>query len=744
MKNIFTFSLICLFLILITKRAHTQNVIVSPGDSSYSTLKESFDAINLGYHTGAVTVLIVKNTVETATAMLNASGYGAASYTSVTVKPYDSACTISGSIPGALVKLAGTDNVTIDGRIDGSGRNLKFKNTITTGFGNAAIWISDRNTSVFPHVISGAEHNVIRNCELSTGYDQGAFLISDFGIILSGLAMTYTSSNESIDNNFNKITDNYIYKCGNGVFISGSPSDLNDSNTVTGNLIGSSSFDSDRIGLAGITVFYQNNCIIENNEVRFIGHDSTDTAVGEADRFGISVGTLSYGDFPPNTYGKNCRVNANYIHHIRDAKHGRTAGGIVISLFNTSGPTGNTISNNVIYNVRSVSSSGMTTVGIGHSGGYGDKIVFNSIYLYGNLGISSEGAHGIRVHYESDSALTIKNNSIELDFTYTSTSAILRSYCITLPSSSYKWGTGGCNYNNYYFPPSNLKMRIGGIGTSSLFTMYSTMPSWRFVFTPMQDLLSFSSDPKYSSTEYLFPLSGSPLLGAGIPVTDVTSDILGESRSVFTPSVGAYEFDSSALPVEVSSFIADVAGRNVILKWTTVSEFNNAGFEVHRYEVKGSGEPLWMNLGFVEGSGKYNLPSEYQYNDRQLSSGKYKYRLKQTDYNGNFEFFYLSNEVNIGIPVKFSLSQNYPNPFNPSTNIGYELPSDGFVSLKIYDILGNESVTLVNKDQKAGYYTVRFADKGFSSGVYYYRIDFKSVNGIHGRYAESKKMLLLK
>ncbi len=103
------------------------------------------------------------------------------------------------------------------------------------------------------------------------------------------------------------------------------------------------------------------------------------------------------------------------------------------------------------------------------------------------------------------------------------------------------------------------------------------------------------------------------------------------------------------------------------------------------------------------------------------------------------------------IPVKYSLSQNYPNPFNPSTTIKYSIthpliPSrEGkeqsdrgvLITLKIYDILGKEVATLVNKEQSAGLYEVQFSAYNFPSGIYYYRLSA-------GSFVQSKKMILLK
>ena len=83
------------------------------------------------------------------------------------------------------------------------------------------------------------------------------------------------------------------------------------------------------------------------------------------------------------------------------------------------------------------------------------------------------------------------------------------------------------------------------------------------------------------------------------------------------------------------------------------------------------------------------------------------------------------------------MSQNYPNPFNPSTIIKYQIPNSGYVSIKIYDVLGEEVSSLVNKEQAAGSYEINFNASNLTSGVYFYQL--KSGNNI-----QIKKMMLLR
>jgi hypothetical protein len=88
-------------------------------------------------------------------------------------------------------------------------------------------------------------------------------------------------------------------------------------------------------------------------------------------------------------------------------------------------------------------------------------------------------------------------------------------------------------------------------------------------------------------------------------------------------------------------------------------------------------------------------------------------------------------------PKEFKLEQNFPNPFNPTTTIQYELPVNARVTLKVYDILGSEVITLVNKEQEAGYKEVQFNGSSFASGMYIYRLTA-------GNYTSIKKMLMIK
>jgi len=191
------------------------------------------------------------------------------------------------------------------------------------------------------------------------------------------------------------------------------------------------------------------------------------------------------------------------------------------------------------------------------------------------------------------------------------------------------------------------------------------------------------------------------------------------------------------IPVEFTSFNASVNDGNVILKWATATETNNKGFQIERKPDSGPFE----NIAFIAGHGTTTQPQQYNFVDTKLPAGKYIYRLKQVDYNGSFKYSE-DAEVDVISPSVYSLDQNYPNPFNPSTNINFSLASDSRVTLKVFDVLGREIATLLNKNISAGDHTLNFDASRFNSGVYLYKIEATGVDG--SNFTAVKKMVLTK
>jgi hypothetical protein len=101
-------------------------------------------------------------------------------------------------------------------------------------------------------------------------------------------------------------------------------------------------------------------------------------------------------------------------------------------------------------------------------------------------------------------------------------------------------------------------------------------------------------------------------------------------------------------------------------------------------------------------------------------------------------------EANLTTPKDFELYQNYPNPFNPATTISFVIGHSSFVTLKVYDILGREIITLVNGEKPSGRYEVTWNASNLPSGVYLYQLRAAPIGGQTGNYTATKKLLLLK
>jgi hypothetical protein len=199
----------------------------------------------------------------------------------------------------------------------------------------------------------------------------------------------------------------------------------------------------------------------------------------------------------------------------------------------------------------------------------------------------------------------------------------------------------------------------------------------------------------------------------------------------------------AALPVQLESFTGTVNSMNKVkLSWTTLSEVNNYGFYVER---RTSNEAGFTELAgsFIPGYGTTNAPHQYSYTDENVHPGEQYYRLKQVDLDGTIEY---SDSISVtvfasagqnSIPKNYVLYQNSPNPFNPSTVIHYGLPQNSFVTLAVFNTLGQLVTQLVNERQDAGFHDAVFSADNLSSGMYFCRLQA-------GGFVATTKLLLLR
>jgi hypothetical protein len=359
-------------------------------------------------------------------------------------------------------------------------------------------------------------------------------------------------------------------------------------------------------------------------------------------------------------------------------------------------------------------------------------VIHNTIISYG------PDAEGIRIYYP----IEVFANNILAQYGSGSNPGG-DGYKYTL-GSSYNQDVSAFSGENLYF--REWSSSIGFQGSSN---WNPSVNNWSGFVTAGAG--GFIADPEFTHNWYGIPAyeftgdveATSPAIHAGDDLQVLVesmglqwTDRNGMPRGS-APTLGSFEYGST--PVELTAFTASInENSSVMLNWTTATETNNSGWNVER-RIKNNSNTfsVWKNLGFVEGSGTSTEIKDYTFTDEDVVSANYQYRLQQVDYDGTTSYSSIVDvEVSL-VPNKFILYQNYPNPFNPSTKISWQSPTSGRQTIKIYDLLGNETVTLVDEYREAGSYEVEFDASDLPSGIYFYQLKT-------GTFVETKKMILLK
>ncbi len=208
--------------------------------------------------------------------------------------------------------------------------------------------------------------------------------------------------------------------------------------------------------------------------------------------------------------------------------------------------------------------------------------------------------------------------------------------------------------------------------------------------------------------------------------------------SQWGPDMRTLNLMSGVVPVELTSFTANVSNTQIVLNWETATETNNHGFEVERAPDGNS----FSVIGFIEGKGTTTEAQKYSFVDNNISAGlEYSYRLRQIDLDGAFSYSNVINTASIA-PVNFSLEQNFPNPFNPTTQISFGLPSKSMVNLEVFNLLGEKVATLINNELDAGVHKISFDASQLSTGIYIYALTANGQNG--EKFVNARKMTLIK
>ena len=456
-----------------------------------------FEAINLAGASGNVTIDVTSDlTGETGTVPLNeiAGGF------SLTLKPSGAARTITGAAATGtgLIKLAGADNVTIDGSLAaGSDRSL----TITNTSGGAVVWIATNATS-------GANNDTIQNCNLiGPGGFVGQGIIAGSGTTFAGAA-EFPNSNNTIQNNAIKGVVNAAY-------ISGEATTLDQNWLLTQNEVGSATV-AEKLAYRGFYVGRAANVIISRNVISGISSSLTTTATMSGIHIGVSV---SGGTITGN--------------RISDIRQNNTAGwgsnGILLN--STLTASNITVSNNFISDIAAQGWADVNAVDNGYgimiNNGGGYSILANSILLN-----SDQVAVGSITAAVNIAAAVTTPAAIELrDNIFASTQTVGTRYGVLNSSTAGAAIFSTIDHNDYF--AQNVGFLTGA---------QATLAEWQTATG--QDASSLAVDPLFVTVPAPADLHlqlASPMLDAGIALAGVTVDFDNDPRPAATPDIGADE-----------------------------------------------------------------------------------------------------------------------------------------------------------------------------------------------------------
>lgn len=554
-------------------------VTASAGTTSgtYNTLTEAVAAINDGTHQGDITVNINQSVSEPGSVVINSSGAGAASYTSVLIRPTADSVVVSGaSAQGrGLIELNGADNVTIDGdnpNSAGTNRNLTLQNTAT----DTTTFTSVVRIALAASVVTTADNNAVKNVNIlgsATGRNTGSANTTggsentSFGIFLGPGASTSSETTPpgavtsitigvggaATANNL-VISNNSITTAARAISINGMATTVAPGLQVTGNTIGNpTAGDPDQVYAIGITVQGSNDALISGNTVWVEGYVPASNA-----GHGINVGVNSANV-------NNATIENNKVNRVRNNNPASwSAMGI-----NLGGGNDHVVRNNFVSGVINDQTAGTGAFGTTF-GAYGIRVVagtghviqHNSVHLYGTMGgtVSTNLTAAFVITATARTGMDVRNNIFSNQIVGGNPATPgTRNVAVSLPTG----GTAAMDLtwnNNAYFVGDDALNRLAQVGTTfgsgefeaGNFDPSQTTPATNFrSYTSTlsadgnNDNASFASTtppPFTSNSDLHIPADTATRLESGGAAVGVATDIDLETRNATTPDIGADEF----------------------------------------------------------------------------------------------------------------------------------------------------------------------------------------------------------
>jgi hypothetical protein len=556
--------------------------------ASYTTLKGALDAINAGTHTGTITVGITANTTETAVAVLNSSGAGSASYTSILIYPTNDGVSITG--PGTstngrgVIELNGADNVTIDGdnpNTGGTNRNLSIINNSTAASANYTMVV---RLAAYTSVITSVDNNTIKNCiltgsatgqNISTVTSTSGPANTTYGIYAGAWGTSTPASNTTAPSAITStsttlgsggtianliVSNNQINACARAIMVQGSAVTVAPNLQIINNIIGASTTGSTtNVYSYGIGVQGSSSGLVQGNLIQ-----NVESYIGSSLR-GISIGDIS------SVSGDLFTIEKNIVSYVVS----RSTTGYAAYGINIAGGTGNIIRNNMIFGLNAVQNNnayGFTygVRGIRIASNTNHKIIYNSVSLSGAmLGTSTDVSSCFTITSTTQTGCDVRNNIFSNTMTGTSTSVItdVQLYStltsamnLTLNNNAYYTGSSANNYilststgsavaNNYLvanFNPNAITPSTNSRAYTSTLSAAGTNDNASFAAT--------AAAPFTTPTNLHIPAATSTLLeSGGVNITGTADDYdsqvrqgnTGYSGTGLAPDIGADEFEGT-------------------------------------------------------------------------------------------------------------------------------------------------------------------------------------------------------
>ena len=547
----------------------------------YTTVGAAFTAINAGTHTGAITVTVSANTTEAGPCVLNSSGAGPASYTSVTVRPGTDGVTVSGpTVTGrGLIELNGADNVTIDGdnpNTAGTNRNLTITNTAaaTTTFTMGV------RVAVDATIVTSADNVIIRNLNVngsatggnvSTVTSTATVANNTYGIYAGGGASTVaaTTAPSAISSlttvagtgatiSSLTISNNAVNAAGRGIAVQGSATTVLPGLLIDSNFIGNPTAGNiNQVYSIGITAQGTSNGIIRANTIYVEGYlAASNTTIGIAPGLINANSTLT--------------VQRNKILRVRNNNTGTyPAMGI-----NLAGGSNHVVRNNFVSDILNSQTAGTGGFGTGF-GAYGIRVAsgtdhqvyHNTVHMSGAVpGVTSDNLTvAFMIVNTAQTGMDVRNNIFSNQLTGGNPTGT-RNVAIYLPSGATATMNLTLN-NNAYFGSGDAQSRLAQVGPAFGSGEYTYANFCASATTPATNLRAYISPlsaagtngsasfavatapPVTSTTDLHIPAGTATILeSAGAPIASVTVDIDNEARSATTPDIGADEFSGTTAP----------------------------------------------------------------------------------------------------------------------------------------------------------------------------------------------------